>query len=135
MTESELVGFAGYVAMIKKALKAAGTYSTGVEAQITAAAGALRTLEIANAEIDSLTSTTVLETTKTGSKVVPHPAFKVQRDAADCLTKQLRQLGLTTEDLGGGDRSDPLVQLTDRLIKAPRKKAPTIIKPEPGDDR
>lgn len=117
-----------YRKKIEKALKSAGTYHAGLESQLSALAGALRTLDIANAEIDGLETTTVVESTRYGSKLAPHPVFKVQRDAADSVTKQLKQLGLTPEDLGGGDQSDPLVKLTKELKNVSRRIK--IIRPD-----
>lgn len=80
-----------YRKQIVKALKKAGTYSAGVDMQIQALASALRTLDLANGDIDELTQTWVIEETRYGSKKVPHPAFKVQKDAQDSVTRQDRK--------------------------------------------
>jgi hypothetical protein len=107
-----------YETRVINALKEAGTYHEGLTPQLVALAGLMRTLALANAEIDKLTKTTVVEISRYGEKTVPHPAFKVQRDAADAIMRQLKQLGLTTEMLGGGNDSDPLVALTQQLIES-----------------
>ena len=116
-----------YIKQVTQALKDAGKYHAGLSSQILALAGSLRSLELANEEIDGLDCTTVVERSRYGEKTVPHPVFKIQRDAADCITRQLKQLGLTPESLGGGDASDPLVELTQELINV--TKSPRIIKP------
>ena len=118
-----------YRKQIVKALKKAGTYSAGVDMQIQALASALRTLDLANGDIDELTQTWVIEETRYGSKKVPHPAFKVQKDAQDSVTRRMKILGLTTELLAGTDETDPLVELTKKVVKTGRKK-PVVVKPD-----
>lgn len=120
---------ADYRKQIIKALKAAGTYSKGVEMQVQALATALRTLDLANNQIDGLTEVTVTEETRYGWKLAPHPAFKVQKDAQDSITRQMKILGLTTELLAGTDETDPLVELTKKVVKSGKKK-PVVIKPD-----
>ena len=127
--EETVKSVADYRKQIVKALKAAGTYSKGLDMQVQALATALRTLDLANDQIDGLTEVTVLEETRYGSKLAPHPAFKVQRDAQDSITRQLKILGLTAELLAGTDETDPLVELTKKVAKAGRKK-PVVVKPD-----
>lgn len=117
-----------YIKQVAQALKDAGKYHAGLTSQILALAGSLRSLELANEEIDGLECTTVVEISRYGQKTVPHPVFKIQRDAADCITRQLKQLGLTPEALGGGDASDPLVELTQELLNV--SKEAQLIKPD-----
>lgn len=118
-----------YRKQIVKALKKAGTYSPGVDFQVQSLATALRTLDLANAQIDGLTEVTVWEETRYGEKLAPHPAFKVQKDAQDSITRQMKILGLTAELLAGTDETDPLVELTKKVVKAGKKKA-AIVKPD-----
>jgi hypothetical protein len=118
-----------YRKQIVKALKRAGTYSPGVEMQIQSLASALRTLDLANGDIDELTQTWVIEETRYGSKKVAHPAFKVQKEAQDSITRQMKILKLTTDDLAGTDETDPLVDLTKKVVKAGKKK-PVVVKPD-----
>lgn len=118
-----------YRKQIVKALKKAGTYSPGVDMQVQSLATALRTLDLANAQIDTLTEVTVWEETRYGQKLAPHPAFKVQKDAQDSITRQMKILKLTTEDLAGTDESDPLVDLTKKVVKSGKKK-PVVVKPD-----
>jgi hypothetical protein len=113
---------------IKNALKKANSYTTGLDFQIGSLASALRTLDLANEEIDGLESPTVLEETRYGSKHAPHPVFKIQKDAQDSITRQLKALGLTAADLAGETDDDPLYDLTKKVKNAGRKKA-RIVKP------
>lgn len=113
---------------IEKALRAVGRYSKSLDAQIISLAGALRTLDLANAEIDELDSTTVETVSRYGNiKLAPHPVFKTQKDAQDTVTRQMKALGLTVEELAGADESDPLIELTEKVRKAGRRK-PRIVK-------
>lgn len=105
-----------YRVLVEKALKKNGTYSRGLTFQIKALASALLTLDLANAEIDSLEVTTVWEETRYGKKLAPHPVFKIQRDAQDSISRQLKQLGLTAEALNvGDDDKDPLVEISKKI--------------------
>lgn len=113
---------------IEKALKSANRYSKSLDAQILSLAGALRTLDLANDEIDNLDTTTISSVSRYGNEtLVPHPVFKIQKDAQDSVTRQMKALGLTVEELTGTDDNDPLVDLTKKVKNSTRKK-PTIIK-------
>lgn len=113
---------------IEKALKAASRYSRSLGAQILSLAGALRTLDLANDEIDGLDSVTIPSVSRYGNEtLIPHPAFKVQKDAQDSVTRQMKALGLTAEELTGSDEDDPLIDLTKKVKNSSRKK-PTIVK-------
>ena len=92
-------------------------YNTSLTMQVQSLASAMHTLELATEEIDNLKSTTVMERTRYGEKLAPHPAFKVQRDAQISITRQMKQLRLTTEQLSTDQSSDPLVDLTQRLLR------------------
>lgn len=116
-----------YKKEIVRQMKAHKIYSKGLDMQITSLASAMRNLELANAEIDGLEVTTVYETTRYGEKLAPHPVFKVAKEAQDMITRQMKALGLTAEDLAGEIEEDPLVDMTKKLAK--KRKAPTIIKP------
>lgn len=117
-----------YKKEIIRQMKAHKIYSKGLDMQITSLASAMRNLELANAEIDGLEVTTVYETTRYGEKLAPHPVFKVAKEAQDMITRQMKALGLTAEDLAGEIEEDPLVDMTKKLAK--KRKAPTIIKPK-----
>ena len=112
---------------IIRQMKAHKIYSKGLDMQITSLASAMRNLELANVEIDGLETTTVYETTRYGEKLAPHPVFKVAKEAQDMITRQMKALGLTAEELTGADEDDPLIDLTKKVKNAGRKK-PNIIK-------
>lgn len=109
-------------------MKAHKIYSKGLDMQITSLASAMRNLEMANAQIDGLTEVTVWETTRYGEKLAPHPAFKIAKEAQDMVTRQMKALGLTAEDLAGDIDEDPLVDMTKKLVK--KRQASVIIKPD-----
>ena len=117
-----------YKKEITRTMKAHKIYSKGLDMQITSLASAMRNLEMANAQIDGLTEVTVWETTRYGEKLAPHPVFKVAKEAQDMVTRQMKALGLTAEDLAGDIDEDPLVDMTKKLAK--KRKAPVIIKPD-----
>lgn len=108
---------------VEKALKEAGTMCPALKMQARSLASALRTVDLANREIDTLDCTTVWEETRYGKKLAPHPAFKTLRDAQDSVTRQLKILGLTVEDLAGDSEADPLIDMTSKLLKTSRKAA------------
>lgn len=103
---------------VAKALREAGRYSKALAAQIESLAGALRTLQLANEEIDALESTVISVVSRYGNDTLaPHPVFKIQKDAQDSVTRQMKAMGLTTEMLAGQDDNDPLIELTKKVIK------------------
>lgn len=117
-----------YVKEITKTMKANKTYSRGLDMQILSLASAMRNLEMANNQIDGLTETTVWETTRYGEKLAPHPVFKIAKEAQELVTRQMKALGLTVDELAGNTEDDPLADLTKKLTK--KRKQPTIINPE-----
>lgn len=117
-----------YVKEITKTLKANKTYSRGLDMQILSLASAMRNLEMANNQIDGLAETTVWETTRYGEKLAPHPVFKIAKEAQELVTRQMKALGLTVDELAGNTEDDPLADLTKKLTK--KRKQPTIINPE-----
>lgn len=117
-----------YVKEITKTLKANKTYSRGLDMQILSLASAMRNLEMANNQIDGLAETTVWETTRYGKKLAPHPVFKIAKEAQELVTRQMKALGLTVDELAGNTEDDPLADLTKKLMK--KRKQPTIINPE-----
>lgn len=117
-----------YVKEITKTLKTNKTYSRGLDMQILSLASAMRNLEMANNQIDGLTETTVWETTRYGEKLAPHPVFKIAKEAQELVTRQMKALGLTVDELAGNTEDDPLADLTKKLTK--KRKQPTIINPE-----
>ena len=112
---------------IVRKMKVHKTYTQALDMQIYSLASAMRNLDLANEQIDGLTEVTVWETTRYGEKLAPHPAFKIAKDAQDMVTRQMKVLNLTVEDLSGEADEDPLTDLTKKLTK--KRKEPTIIKP------
>lgn len=123
---------AEYKKSIERVLRAAGNYHRGLDAQVTALAGALRTLAIANQEIDGLEVTTIPVVSRYGNETLaPHPVFKIQKDTQASVTKLMRALGLTVEDLNGTDTTDPLIELTRDVRSATR--VADVLKPAVAD--
>lgn len=102
---------ADFEKMIKSALKAAARYSKSLDVQIFSLASALRALELANNDLDGIDCCTL----ETERSIIAHPAFKIRTDAETSVTRQMKQLGLTTEALGGEVREDPMVALTKKV--------------------
>lgn len=90
-----------YKAQVTKALKKAGLFSESLGIQINNLASALLTLKIANDTIEGLDSVLITSTTSQGTTRMLHPVFKVQRDAMEQVTRQMKQLGLTTAEVVG----------------------------------
>ena len=111
-----------YQREITRVMKAHRTYTKALDMQIHSLASALRNLDLANQQIDTLSEVTVWETTRYGEKLAPHPVFKIAKDAQDMIT-----LSLTVDDLAGETDEDPLTDLTKKLVK--KRRAPKIIKP------
>lgn len=117
---------------IIKVLKAHKLYSKGLDMQVISLASAMRNLEMANEQIDGLTETTVWEKTRYGEKLAPHPVFKIAKEAQELITRQMKVLGLTAEDLTGDVEDDPLTDLTKKLAK--KHAQPMIIKPDRAEE-
>lgn len=110
-------------------MKNAGRHSKSLDLQVFSLASAWQTLDMANRDIAGLESTTVLELTRYGEKLAPHPVFKIQRDALDSITRQMKALGLTAEELMGMDEHDPLIDVTASMRKE-LGKGDRIISPD-----
>ena len=126
--ESKAKTIADYKREIVRALKANNTYSRALNLQVQSLASALRSLDMANAQIDTLTETTVWEETRYGQKLAPHPVFKIAKEAQELITRQMKILGLTVDDLAASAEDDPLADLTKKLIR--RRGQSKVIKPE-----
>lgn len=104
---------------VTKALKKAGLYDEALAIQINSLASALLTLKIANAEIETLESVLLESETSQGTTRAVHPAFKVQRDAMDQVSRQMKQLGLTTSEVVGKpeikDNGDMILEEMERI--------------------
>ena len=105
-----------YKRSVRSAMKTASIYSKAAEPQITALASALKSLDLANQDIEGLTTTVVMSSQ--GAKA--HPAFKIRKEAEDSITKQMKALGLTSlafQEKG----EDPLIELTKKLLEVKRE--------------
>lgn len=125
---------ADYKKDIERALKAAGRYSKSLDIQILSLASALCTLCKANDEIEGLDCVTISVTTRYGNEsIAAHPVFKIQKDAQDSVTRQMKALGLTAEELTGTDDDDPLIDLTRKVRNVDRKKQVVVRRKQKGD--
>lgn len=117
-----------YEIKIQKALESQSRWSESLVIAVHSLAVAMRNLDIANHDIEALDSCTVLEETRYGKKIAPHPAFKIAKDANEAIGKLLKSLGLTADDISEGIDNDPLAEVTESLIA--KRKAPKIVKPK-----
>ena len=117
-----------YEIKIQKALESQNRWSESLVIAVHSLAVAMRNLDIANHDIEALDSCTVLEETRYGKKIAPHPAFKIAKDANEAIGKLLKSLGLTADDISEGIDNDPLAEVTESLIA--KRKAPKIVKPK-----
>ena len=115
-----------YKKEIIKQMKARNSYNKALDMQIKSLASAMRNLDMANEQIDGLTETTVWETTKYGEKLAPHPVFKIAKEAQELITRQMKALNLTAEDMAGEIDDDPMVTVTEKLAK--KREKPVILK-------
>ncbi len=108
-----------YKGQVTKALRAAGLYSPALGIQVNNLASALLTLKIANDTIEGLDSVLITNETTQGRTTALHPVFKVQRDAMEQVTKQMKQLGLTTAEIVGRpdipDAGDALLEKVNAI--------------------
>ena len=117
-----------YEIKIQKALESQNRWSESLVIAVHSLAVAMRNLDMANHDIEALDSCTVLEETRYGKKIAPHPAFKIAKDANEAIGKLLKSLGLTADDISEGIDNDPLAEVTESLIA--KRKAPKIVKPK-----
>lgn len=107
-----------YRALVTDCLKKAGSYNKALNIQIQALASAMRALAIADEEIDALDSPVVLEKTRYGEKMAPHPVFKIRKDANDNVVRQMKEIGLSSKQLSFASDEDPMVKLTKKVINS-----------------
>ena len=117
-----------YEIKIQKALESQNRWSESLVIAVHSLAVAMRNLDMANNDIGALDSCTVLEETRYGKKIAPHPAFKIAKDANEAIGKLLKSLGLTADDISEGIDNDPLAEVTESLIA--KRKAPKIVTPK-----
>ena len=88
-----------YQKEITTALKKADKWSDSLLWPTRNLAIALRTVEICAKEIEGLDSTVVIEETRTGKTVKPHPVFKTLRDAQETAARLMKLLGMTGQEI------------------------------------
>lgn len=103
------VGSSGYYKKkLKEALKKLDAWSDALDAQVTQLSYTMHAAYMANRDISSLETTYVTEESRYGSKIVPHPAFKVYRDMQGLAAKQIAQLWADAMRINGGDGPDAI---------------------------
>lgn len=101
---------------IRKALREQNNYSKDMESAILLAAGNLFAYELALKDLEELDCTYIGEKTREGNiKLVPHPAFKVFKDASESVRRSLRELQLTLATLEGTTENDDLDNLVESV--------------------
>lgn len=94
---------------IKGALRKQKNYSRDMDVAIELAAGSLVAYRIAYNDVSNLECSFVEETSRESfSRLIPHPAFKILKDANESLRRSLRELGLTIDTVKGVGDSDEI---------------------------
>lgn len=115
---------------IERALKRVSRYNKGLDFQIESLANSLRALALAGEDLDKLESVTLSTVSRYGNEtLIPHPVFRIQKDTQELITKQMKALGLTAEDLIGTEEDDPLIDLTKKVRDVSGRKN-VVITPE-----
>lgn len=100
--------------IIIKALKTARRWQPGLMPQVYALASALRSLDIANLDLDTLETSVV----QSPQGLRPHPVFHIRKEAEDSVTRSMKSLGLTAEALIAEIDEDPMEDLTRKVMTA-----------------
>ncbi len=119
-----------YESEIIETLKAHELYSDGLKTNVRNLAAAMFQLDLATRQVEGLEEVTVLEKTRYGQKLAPHPAFKILKEAQEQIAKNLKALKLTSDILlvEEEQKDDPLIDLTQKLID--QRSDVDIIRPE-----
>ena len=103
---------------IRKALREQNNYSKDMESAILLAAGNLFAYELALKDLEELDCTYVEEVSREGNiRLVPHPAFKVFKDASESVRRSPRELQLTLATSEGTTENDDLDILVESVNK------------------
>lgn len=101
---------------IRKALKEQNNYSKDMESAILLAAGNLFAYQMALSDLEKLDCTYITEISREGSeRLVPHPVFRVFKDASESVRRSLRELQLTLATLEGTTENDDLDNLVESV--------------------
>lgn len=116
-----------YEKEIVKSLKDTGKYNASLAPQVRSLAAELLALDRVIECLDSLDDPFLATVNRYGSEAFEaHPVFKLLKDTQDAITRQMKILGLTTEELAGTDDNDPLIELTQQVKKAGAKGSVVI---------
>lgn len=108
-----------YVRKIKSAMRQCGTYDPNLEFQILNLARSLRLLALVDAEMGQPDfELVVMKITRDGKQPIENPLLKTLDRAQTQVSRQMRQLKLTVEDLiGAPELPDGVDELTAELDK------------------
>lgn len=105
----------GWRTLITKALKDANKFNASLKMQIESLAVTMYQLDLASKELETLDRVTCIDMTRYGEKLSPHPVFKILKDLQDSITRQMKILSLTPEDLTADIEASPLERMTDEM--------------------
>ena len=105
----------GWRTLITKALKDANKFNSSLKMQIESLAVTMYQLDLASKELETLDRVTCIDLTRYGEKLSPHPVFKILKDLQDSITRQMKILSLTPEDLTADIEASPLERMTDEM--------------------
>ena len=105
----------GWRTLITKALKDANKFNASLKMQIESLAVTMYQLDLASKELETLERVTCIDMTRYGEKLSPHPVFKILKDLQDSITRQMKILSLTPEDLTADIDASPLEKMTDEM--------------------
>lgn len=103
---------------IRKALKNQKRYSADLELCISMAAGSYYAFLVALNEVENLTECCVEEISREGNKrKIPHPAFRILKDAQEMVRRSLCELGLTVKTLStdDGDELENMIKKVEEI--------------------
>lgn len=108
-----------YVKKIKTAMQSCGTYNSNLDFQILNLARSLRLLAQVDRDMsDPDFELTVMKVTRDGEQPIENPLLKTLDRAQTQVSRQMRQLKLTVEDLiGAPELPDGVDELTAELDK------------------
>lgn len=101
--------------LITKALKDANKYNSSLKMQIDTLAITMYQQDLASKELETLERVTCVDLTRYGEKLSPHPVFKILKDLQDSITRQMKTLSLTPEDLSVDIDASPLEKMTAEM--------------------
>lgn len=108
-----------YRRKIKAAMQSCGTYDSNLDFQILNLARSLRLLSQVDREMSQPDfSLVVTKKTRDGAQPIENPLMKILDRAQTQVTRQMKQLKLTVEDLiGAPELPDAIDELTEELAK------------------